>query len=218
MPDLTDRLIARLCEAAMEVWHYWGGNDAHFLKMRAVPLEVAKRIIREECAKDAAPGGGRPAIDDVRAERYESDVAEQARHEMDAVRAERDTLRKQAESTYCAYCGHVTDCKDVERAKDEITEHIRTCPKHPMRAVEAELARLRTAPGLLEALKKNDVLGKLKAHMEDLRDASEESMGNGLEALAAAQQLGAAKNGKAIVELRAAIAAVEEEIGEKLER
>ncbi len=56
--------------------------------------------------------------------------------------AERDELRRQIDSTYCAYCGHAINVGDTAASRDEaailIGVHIATCPKHPMRSIEAE--------------------------------------------------------------------------------
>ena len=41
-----------------------------------------------------------------------------------------------AGATYCAYCGYRVELDDM--AASGISEHIHTCPQHPMRAVEAE--------------------------------------------------------------------------------
>ena len=66
----------------------------------------------------------------------ESPVAETLR----AAAGEIDRLKTQMDFTYCAYCGHKCPC---DGDGSDVAEHIRTCEKHPMRAVEAELARLR---------------------------------------------------------------------------
>lgn len=61
--------------------------------------------------------------------------------------AERDALAGQVAAlaaeiatmkahTYCAYCGH--EAVNDDQSGTAISEHIRTCAKHPMRAVEAE--------------------------------------------------------------------------------
>lgn len=50
-------------------------------------------------------------------------------------KADRDELAALKADTYCAYCGH-RESSDVDG--DVIAEHIRTCPDHPMRAVEDE--------------------------------------------------------------------------------
>jgi len=56
--------------------------------------------------------------------------------------AERDELKRYVDKlpTYCAYCGFEVPIDD--EAASKISEHIATCPKHPMRNVEAERDRL----------------------------------------------------------------------------
>lgn len=44
-------------------------------------------------------------------------------------------------STYCAYCGE--RCELDSDCAEKISEHIKICDKHPMREVEAELARVK---------------------------------------------------------------------------
>ena len=60
--------------------------------------------------------------------------------------AERDAAVKWLEEykskTYCAYCGATFN---IDSDATHVTEHIRTCPHHPMRALEAENKRLREA-------------------------------------------------------------------------
>ena len=57
----------------------------------------------------------------------------------DALREENAKLRKRTEFTYCAYCGEEFPI-DGRTANAAVGEHIRKCPKHPMRELEAELA------------------------------------------------------------------------------
>lgn len=57
-----------------------------------------------------------------------------------AMAAEAKLAETKLVETYCAYCDH-TERADADASR--ISEHIRTCEKHPMRAVEAEVARLR---------------------------------------------------------------------------
>ena len=73
-----------------------------------------------------------------------------ARPVEDALRAELgaakvELLKAQIENnrTYCAYCG--TEFLLDDDAAKNVTDHIKTCKKHPMRAVEAELAQAREA-------------------------------------------------------------------------
>jgi hypothetical protein len=73
-----------------------------------------------------------------RAERLEAENA--------ALKAERDAAVKWMDEyrskTYCAYCGATFD---IDKDAFNVSEHIRTCPHHPMREVEAERDRLKTA-------------------------------------------------------------------------
>lgn len=50
-----------------------------------------------------------------------------------------DWVFAKLEFTYCAYCGH--QCP-MDTDGGDVAGHIRTCEKHPMRAVEAELERV----------------------------------------------------------------------------
>ena len=72
-------------------------------------------------------------------------LACKARDEIDSLRT--DLAAAQAKlvtvtsRTYCAYCGHAVEMDDD--AASGISVHVQTCPKHPMRAVEADLAATR---------------------------------------------------------------------------
>ena len=57
--------------------------------------------------------------------------------------AEVDRLRAVCLQTYCAYCGEFFPADGDGRSTDAVTEHIRTCDKHPMREPEAEVERLK---------------------------------------------------------------------------
>jgi len=46
-----------------------------------------------------------------------------------------DALKKEMDLTYCAYCGESFPMDDDAT---KVSAHIATCPKHPMRDVEAE--------------------------------------------------------------------------------
>lgn len=46
----------------------------------------------------------------------------------------------------CVYCGHAYPPGSPEHGAEVLTEHIKTCEKHPMRALEAELALLLDDP------------------------------------------------------------------------
>jgi hypothetical protein len=51
--------------------------------------------------------------------------------------------------TYCAYCGERFAC-DGEHATTAVSNHIATCPKHPMRDVEARVKELESLLKRLE--------------------------------------------------------------------
>ncbi len=66
------------------------------------------------------------------------------RERVGELEAERDAAVKWLEEykskTYCAYCGATFN---IDSDATHVTEHIRTCPHHPMRELEAENKRLR---------------------------------------------------------------------------
>ena len=45
----------------------------------------------------------------------------------------------------CVYCGHAYPSGTPAHGAKVLTEHIRTCEKHPMRKLEADRAKLRDA-------------------------------------------------------------------------
>lgn len=45
----------------------------------------------------------------------------------------------------CVYCGHEFPQETPAWGNDVLTEHIRVCPKHPMRQAENDIALLRSA-------------------------------------------------------------------------
>ena len=49
-------------------------------------------------------------------------------------------LEEYKSKTYCAYCGAIFN---IDSDASHVSEHIRTCPHHPMRELEAENKRLR---------------------------------------------------------------------------
>ncbi len=61
--------------------------------------------------------------------------------------------------TYCAYCGAEYPLDD--NAATQVSEHIKICKKHPMRASEAEVARLTARAEVAEA-RLSDVEAVLK--------------------------------------------------------
>jgi uncharacterized coiled-coil DUF342 family protein len=77
--------------------------------------------------------------------------------EVKALTEERDLYRTRCLSTYCGFCGeHFPADEDTQGEKtDAVQAHIRTCPKHPMRAVEEERDRLRARVEYLDRRKEN---------------------------------------------------------------
>ena len=73
---------------------------------------------------------------------------EKLRADLEAAKVE--LLKAQIENnrTYCAYCG--TEFLLDDDAAKNVTDHIKTCKKHPMRAVESELAQAREILAPLE--------------------------------------------------------------------
>ena len=59
-----------------------------------------------------------------------------------ALEKENSDLKARCESTYCAFCGEFFSMDRPDKT-DAVTEHIRSCEKHPMREVEQENAALR---------------------------------------------------------------------------
>ena len=58
----------------------------------------------------------------------------------------------------CVYCGHEYPQETPAWGNDVLTEHIRVCPKHPMRKAEADIALLRGAlAGLVGASDKAEL-------------------------------------------------------------
>ncbi len=58
----------------------------------------------------------------------------------------------------CVYCGHEYPQNTPAWNDDVLTEHIRLCPKHPMRKVEADATMLRAAlAGIVGASDKKEL-------------------------------------------------------------
>ena len=90
----------------------------------------------------------------LRGSGYKEEVVEYAANcinQHDKLEVERDELKRYNDKlpTYCAYCGFEVPIDDETALK--ISEHIATCPKHPIRHVEVERDRLRD--GLTLAMK-----------------------------------------------------------------
>jgi hypothetical protein len=66
--------------------------------------------------------------------------------------AENAELKRKYGFTYCAYCGESFEI-DAPESLDAVGKHIGICPKHPMRAVEKELAKAKsTSQDILDVL------------------------------------------------------------------
>lgn len=74
-----------------------------------------------------------------------SPVAELVR-ERDEAREWVRRITAQERLLTCVYCGHAYPPGSPEHGAEVLTEHIKTCEKHPMRALEAELALLLDDP------------------------------------------------------------------------
>lgn len=56
-------------------------------------------------------------------------------------------IDKSNSSTYCAHCGFRVEAD--QGGTEKVVEHIRVCPKHPMRALEKQLAAVRESSEVL---------------------------------------------------------------------
>jgi|GEM_PF-3643936 len=103
---------------------------------RIEELEAEKDKLRDDLSKDKAI-----LQNLLYREREEKRALEDA---MTDLQAERDAavrwLEEYKSKTYCAYCGATFN---IDSDAAHVTEHIRTCPHHPMRELEAENTRLR---------------------------------------------------------------------------
>jgi hypothetical protein len=103
---------------------------------RIEELEAEKDKLRDDLSKDKAI-----LQNLLYREREEKRALEDA---MTDLQAERDAavrwLEEYKSKTYCAYCGATFN---IDSDAAHVTEHIRTCPHHPMRELEAENKRLR---------------------------------------------------------------------------
>jgi hypothetical protein len=88
----------------------------------------------------------------IRAEQVESERDEARRFGENAAKQYNDLLAQSTEVT-CAYCGQTYPAGTPRRGDGALTDHIRTCPQHPMRALESDLAacRARLAEAAIEA-------------------------------------------------------------------
>ena len=58
-------------------------------------------------------------------------------------------LEEYKSKTYCAYCGAIFN---IDSDASHVSEHIRTCPHHPMRELKEENKRLREALDRIESM------------------------------------------------------------------
>ena len=65
----------------------------------------------------------------------------------------------------CVYCGHEYPQETPTWNNDVLTEHIRVCPKHPMRKAEADIALLRAALVGLVGADGKDELAQMEVGM-----------------------------------------------------
>jgi hypothetical protein len=89
--------------------------------------------------------------------------------EIDRLRAENATLLKRNQSTYCAFCGEFfeADADPDGHKTDAVQNHIKSCPKHPMREVERENDARKRIIELQGALTDNDdQYNSLKTHKD----------------------------------------------------
>ncbi len=63
----------------------------------------------------------------------------------------------------CVYCGHAYPSETPTSAAPQLTEHIRTCEQHPMRAVERKLDLLRKAAIGMVGVERPDELDAVEA-------------------------------------------------------
>ena len=119
--------------------------------------------------------------------KFEPSHAMFAAYKQDVVTLRAEVARLQAENdrTYCAYCGEAFIRDD--QAASRVSEHIRTCEKHPMRKVELELhnsemtrkwlsdenqrVRMLLMP-ILESEDPAEYVEKLQAELQQAREAN----------------------------------------------
>jgi len=102
----------------------------------------------------------------LRGSGYDEETIEYAAHAInqhEKLVAERDELKRYVDKlpTYCAYCGFEVPIDD--EAASKISEHIATCPKHPMRVIEAERDRLQAGAAVSECNRLRDLLQTCEA-------------------------------------------------------
>jgi hypothetical protein len=63
----------------------------------------------------------------------------------------------------CVYCGQAYPQDTPAWGSQVLTDHIKVCPKHPMRQAEATIAKLRSALAGLVGVDGKDELDKMEA-------------------------------------------------------
>ena len=80
----------------------------------------------------------------------------------------------------CVYCGHQYPGGTPSSQDRALTEHIRTCAKHPLRAAEARVEKLRSAlVGLVGASKREELSAMLLETLLELTPGDAGQAGGG---------------------------------------
>lgn len=91
---------------------------------------------------------------------YDAMVGDQMERHISDLEAELAEEKAKHDFCYCAYCGQEFP---VAGDTSDVSEHIRTCVKHPMRDVEAKLAEAQGENKLLRELLLNGTESDVKA-------------------------------------------------------
>lgn len=126
-------------------------RDAYCWRLRAPGSSFEAADMRECLQRLKARLDASQALQEASGDRYLQTIAgleaqvqaalaerEEARDWVRRLTAERCTLT-------CVYCGHEYPPGSPAHGAEVLTEHVRACAKHPMRALEAELVALRAA-------------------------------------------------------------------------
>jgi hypothetical protein len=134
----SDYLTCRKCGRIRQ----WNGAaervDTERLVQQALVIGETLRTFKSENV--SLPEGVR--LLGIRAEQVESKRDEARRFGEDAAKRYNDLLARSTEVT-CAYCGQTYPAGTPRRGDGALTDHIRTCSHHPMRALESDLAACR---------------------------------------------------------------------------
>jgi len=74
----------------------------------------------------------------------------------------------------CVYCGREYPQETPAWGNDVLTEHIKVCPKHPMRKAEADIALLRGALAGLVGVSDKDELEQMEVMMRSIPAPAED--------------------------------------------